>query len=206
MVACLVVNITRAQLSKEEKNNVIDSAVTLMNKAYIFPDVAKQTVAYIRTQQNNKTYDTINDVNVFANKLTEDFLKICHDKHVRIFYTPDEISYKPLDKLMSIPENEKAGYAEFLKHINYGIKKVDVLRGNIGYIDFEVLCGPEFGGDVYASMMNYLEHTEALIIDLRNCGGSFSPNAVPFLCSYFFDAPEHLKDTRYNDSTKFEQS
>jgi hypothetical protein len=133
-------------------------------------------------------------------------VSVCHDKHVHIFYSPEVIPYKPLDELMSIPENEKADYAEFLKHINYGINKVDVLQGNIGYIDFKVLCGPEFAGGVYASMMNYLEHTEALIIDLRNCGGSFSPNAVPFLCSYFLEMPTHLKDTRYNDSSKFEQS
>lgn len=204
--SCLIINITKAQISKDEKNKVIDSAIALMNKAYIFPDVAQKTIAYIHAQQKNKVYDTINDVNAFASKLTDDFVKICHDKHVHIFYSPVSIPYKPLDKLMSIPENEKAGYAEFLKHINYGINKIDVMRGNIGYIDFQVLCGPEFGGDVYASMMGYLEHTEALIIDLRNCGGSFSPNAVPFLCSYFFEDPTHLKDTRYNDSSKFEQS
>jgi len=206
IIACLIINKTKAQLSKQEKDNVIDSAIALMNKAYIFPDVAQNTVAYIRNQQKNKVYDTINDVNAFANKLTADFVKICHDKHVRIFYSADIIPYRQLNKLMSIPDEEKAGYNEFLKHMNYGITKIDVLSGNIGYIDFNFLCGTEFAGDVYTAMMNYLAHTEALIIDLRNCGGSFSPNAVPFLCSYFFANPTHLKDTHYKDSSDFEQA
>ena len=206
IIACLIINKTKAQLSKQEKDNVIDSAIALMNKAYIFPDIAQNTVAYIRNQQKNKVYDTINDVNAFANKLTADFVKICHDKHVRIFYSADIIPYRQLNKLMSIPDEEKADYNEFLKHMNYGITKIDVLSGNIGYIDFNFLCGTEFAGDVYTAMMNYLAHTEALIIDLRNCGGSFSPNAVPFLCSYFFANPTHLKDTHYKDSSDFEQA
>lgn len=205
-VACIAFHLSKAQITVAEKNQVIDSAVDLMDRAYIFPGIAKQTVAFIRSQQKKKVYDTISNVNVFADRLTADFVSVCHDKHVHVFYSPDIIPYKPLDQLMSIPDAEKAGYAEFLKHINYGISKVDVLQGNIGYVDFKVLCGPEFAGDVYASMMDYLEHTDALIIDLRNCGGSYSPNAVPFLCSYFFDMPTHLKDTRYNDSSKFEQS
>ena len=99
IIACLIINKTKAQLSKQEKDNVIDSAIALMNKAYIFPDVAQNTVAYIRNQQKNKVYDTINDVNAFANKLTADFVKICHDKHVRIFYSADIIPYRQLNKL-----------------------------------------------------------------------------------------------------------
>ena len=140
IIGCIICNALKAQLTVADKNKTIDSAVNLMSKAYIFPEVAKQTVAFIKMQQQNKVYDTISDVNAFADKLTNDFVSICHDKHVHIFYSPEAIPYKPLDELMSIPENEKADYAEFLKHINYGINKVDVLQGNIGYIDFKVLC------------------------------------------------------------------
>ena len=42
--------------------------------------------------------------------------------------------------------------------------------------------------------MNYMAHTDALIIDLRNSNGAMSMHAIPFICSYFFETPTHLND------------
>ena len=77
---------------------------------------------------------------------------------------------------------------------NFGLAKLEILKGNIGYLDFRYLAGPEVAADTYASAMTYLANTEALIIDLRRCGGSISPDAGPMLCSYFFATPQHLGD------------
>src|SRR5690606_22560079 len=84
--------------------------------------------------------------------------------------------------------------------------KVEILKGNIGYINFNYLCSPEFAGHTYTSMMNYISHTEALIIDLRNCRGSQSPDAIPFLLSYFFNEPVHLNDLVWRKGNETRQS
>src|SRR6201999_3732024 len=108
--------------------------------------------------------------------------------------------------LMTTPESEKPGLKKFLKFINYGINKIDVLQGNIGYIDFKGFCTPEFAGDTYAAMMDYLANTDALIIDLRKCGGSGSPDAIPFFASYFFTEPQHLVDWHWRKNNVIKQA
>ncbi|MCB1025083.1 MAG: hypothetical protein KDB79_11870, partial [Acidobacteria bacterium] len=47
-------------------------------------------------------------------------------------------------------------------------------------------------GDVYTAALNYIAGADALIIDLRFNGGSMNENAIPFICSYFFEKPVHL--------------
>jgi retinol-binding protein 3 len=76
------------------------------------------------------------------------------------------------------------------------------LPGNIGYIDFKWLCGPEYAGDTYAAAMNYLSHTDALIIDLRNSNGAMSMYAIPFICSYFFEEATHLNDFYWRETNQ----
>jgi len=183
-----------AQLSKVQKAQTIDSVLKVVTERYVFPDLAKKMEAHIRKLQAAKAYDTITDGHTFAHRLTQDLRAINNDKHLNISYSPQAMPPEEERDLMSIPAAEKEQYAQMLKHINYGIRKLEVLKGNIGYLDMEVFCTPEAAGDTYAAAMNYLAHTEALIIDLRNCTGSTSPDAIPFLCSYFFETPVHLND------------
>ena len=78
--------------------------------------------------------------------------------------------------------------------------------GNIGYIDFKFLCGTEYAGDFYAAMMNYINHTDALIIDFRKCGGAMSDNVISFLCSYFFADKTHLNDLYWRERNFTQQT
>lgn len=195
-----------AQLTAIQKKDAIDSALKIINTRYIFPETARQMDTYIRHLQKEKAYDTFTDGNLFAQKLTADLRTICKDKHVNVDYSAEQIPYEPERDLMSIPENEKEGYGNMLKHRNYGIRKLDILKGNIGYLDVEFFCDPLYAGDTYAAAMNYISHTDALIIDLRNCVGSFSPDAVPFICSYFFESPVHLNDIYWRKDDKYVQA
>ena len=54
-------------------------------------------------------------------------------------------------------------------------------------------------------MMNYIGHTDALIIDLRNCRGAMGKDAIPFLSSYFFNEPVHLNDFKWRWNNSLEQ-
>jgi len=184
-----------AQLDRAQKSEAIDSIVKELKDRYVFPEVAGKMEAHLRQLQKAKAYDTITNGDVFAQRLTEDLRSISRDKHISIGYSVQAMPPEQERELLVIPDAEKEGFNGHLKYINnYGIRKLDVLKGNIGYLDIELFCPIEFAGHMYASAMNYLAHTDALIIDLRNCGGSISPDAIPFFCSYFFEAPVHLSD------------
>lgn len=194
-----------AQITAQQKNDAIDSIVKLMNERYTFPETAKQIEQFLRKQQTSKAYDSITDGNIFAAKLTTDVRSICNDKHVTIRYSPEVLPVSRAN-MMQISDEERKEYAEFLRLENYGVTKLEILKGNIGYIDFKFLCGTEFAGDFYAAMMNYVQHTDALIIDFRKCGGAMSDNVIPFLCSYFFADKTHLNDLFWREGNFTQQT
>jgi len=208
LLACILYNLGNAQLTTQQKNEMIDSTVKALNERYIFPDVARQMETYLRKQQQLNIYDTITNGDVFAQKLSDDLKAVSKDKHLNVAWSAEVIPPQPEIDLMNmtVPAAQKDGYGKWLKHMNYGVRKIEVLKGNIGYIDIDFFCDPAFAGDTYAAMMNYVAHTDALIIDLRKCGGSRSPDAIPFICSYFFENPVHLNDIYFRKTDSYKQS
>ena len=77
---------------------------------------------------------------------------------------------------------------------NFGIRRVERLEGNVGYIDLRRVALPQNAGASIAAAMELVSGTYALIIDLRRNGGG-SPDGVVFWCSYLFDGP----GTHFND-------
>lgn len=195
-----------AQVSKEQKSEAIDSVIKLMNERYIFPETAKKIELHLRKQQTKKAYDTITSAEGFAAALTTDIRSICNDKHVTIRYSAEPLTIDRGKNMMQIPEEERKAFSEFLRFENYGVRKIDILKGNIGYIDFKFMCGTEYAGDFYAAMMNYINHTDALIIDFRRSNGAMSDNVIPFLCSYFFADKTHLNNLYWRDGDVTQQS
>lgn len=183
----------KAQINKTTNDSVVQMLAAKLETQYVHPEKGAAAAKTIRQYQKEKRYSGITDATTLATKLTADLQGLLHDKHLRVSYSADVLA--PVEAMQTeIPESEKARYADYLRHDNYGIANLSVLKGNIGYIDFKYFCTPEFAGDSYAAMMNYVAGTDALIIDLRKCGGSQSPDAIPFIASYLFDKPVHLND------------
>lgn len=175
-----------------QHDSVVINLATKLETQYVFPDIGAEVARKLLAAHKAERYTGFNN-DALAGALTKDLQLWSADKHLRVGY-----SATPMPEVatvqMEIPAGEKAAYAEYLRRDNYGISKLEVLKGNIGYIDFKYFCTPEFAGDSYTAMMNYVANTDALILDLRRCGGSTSPDAIPFICSYLFDKPVHLND------------
>ena len=88
---------------------------------------------------------------------------------------------------------------------NFGIRRVERLDGNVGYLDVRRVAVPANAGPAIAAAMELVAGTYALIIDLRhNHGGS--PEGVVFWCSYLFDErPVHLNDIFHADTGETRQ-
>jgi hypothetical protein len=182
-----------AQLLREQKKVIIDSVESVLNRYYVFPETAAKMSDHLRKQLATGKYDALNDEKRFAAELTADLYSIGHDKHVRVSYAASVLPAEEADPF-KMTEVEKRSFGQWVLAENYGVNKLEILPGNIGYIDFKWFCGTEYGAETYTAAMNYIAHTDALIIDLRNCQGSMSDNVIPFLCSYFFETPTHIND------------
>ena len=193
-------------LETPQQTETVNTLLKMVKERYIFEDVAKKIDSYISQKLQKNAYQDLKDPAEFANALTRDLQFVSGDKHLRLRYSAEVLPKQQETEIMEIPPSEKENFGKMLRYENYGIRKLEVLKGNIGYLDIAFFCAPEFAGDTYAAALNYLAHTDQLIIDLRKCGGSTSPDAIPFICSYFFETPVHLNDLQWRKGNKVTQA
>ncbi len=194
-------------LSAAERQQMLQAASQQLSTRYALPEVATRLAQQVRTHQHR--YAAIQDGPALASQLTADLYAIAHDKHLNIGYHPEGV---PADQVWTAqPTAEQragqlAAMREGMKRENFGILDLSVLQYNIGYLNLKYLADPEVAGDSYVAALNYLAHTDALILDLRQCGGAASQYAIPLLCSYFFAEPTHLNDWRWREGNRTQQS
>jgi retinol-binding protein 3 len=157
----------------------------------------------IRDRVSKKEYDQITSAKEFATKLTNDLQEVSHDKHLRVRYSYRAIPERGPQREPTAEEREqqKRDFA----WMNHGFQKVERLRGNIGYLEFLNFMDPDLGADTVAAAMNFINGTDALIIDMRNNGGG-NPAMVALVCSYLFGPePVHLNDLYWREGNRTDE-
>jgi len=190
-------NTNTATVTEKEQQEIIDSISLLLNKKYIFPEVAQKMSDFILLNFKNGSYSPITDPVVFSERLTTDLLSISNDKHIRVKFNP--VLIKEIREANKNPGQDEvpASVLERWKTNNYGFKEVKILEGNIGYLDLRNFGDTKLGGETAVAAMNFLSNTNALIIDLRKNGGG-SSQMIQLITSYLFDSePIHLNNFYY---------
>ena len=171
---------------------LIDSLCSSINKHYIFPQKGIQISKYLKEQYNKGVYGGIKDPNKLAYQFIGDVRKVHYDSHFNIIYQqPSEP--KPEQNLNEREEQMKNEMA-FEKASNFNFKKLEILPGNIGYMQFNGFTGNIEGAKpTLTAAMTFLKNSKAIIIDLRYNGGG-SPEMVNQVESYFFKERVHMVD------------
>src|SRR5688572_17333887 len=185
------------------RTQVIDGIIKRLNDSYVFPEVAKNMEVSIRDRIAKKEYDQITSAKQFAMTLTKDLQAVSNDKHLRVRYSHAPIPERGPRREPTAAEREQR--QRELTWMNHGFTKVERLRGNIGYLEFGHFADEELGAETVASAMNFINGTDALIIDLRNNGGG-NPNMVALVCSYLFGSePVHLNDLYWREGNRTDE-
>ncbi len=80
------------------------------------------------------------------------------------------------------------------RHVQVKIGTPRILDGNVGFIEIKRFYRADLAGDALADAMQQLAHTDALIIDVRECHGG-DPVMVVLAASWLFDGrPQHWSD------------
>jgi len=168
---------------------IVDRVSAALNEHYVFPDVAKKMEASLRQKLKAGAYDKLANSAELAEVLTRDLREVSKDKHLSVRYAPSQ----PPETDPNGPKDPavRERLRRELASVNFGFEKVERLPGNVGYLDLRGFIGAEFAGETAVSAMNFLAHSDAVIIDLRKNGGG-DPSMVQLLTSYFFDEPTHL--------------
>src|SRR5687767_4734370 len=185
------------------RTQVIDGILKRLNDSYVFPEVAKKMEQSIRERVAKKEYDQITSAKEFAATLTKDLQAVSNDKHLRVRYSHEPIPERGPRREPTAAEREQRG--RDLNWMNHGFAKVERLRGNIGYLEFLNFMDDELGADTVAAAMNFVNGTDALIIDMRSNGGG-NPAMVALVCSYLF-GPErvHLNDLYWREGNRTDE-
>jgi len=185
-----------ASVDRGEKNTVVEAAAAVLEKQYVFPEMAKTMAALLQKNLKAGTYDSIVGADEFARKLTEDMQSISHDLHLGVGYAPERIrAEKTTDEAAKKAALERQKKLDRID--NYGFKEIKILSGNIGYLKFNHFSDAQEAFRVAVGAMAFLANVDALIIDLRENGGG-NPEMIQLLSSYFFAGdPKHLNSFYY---------
>ncbi len=186
------------------KGRVVASLDTLLRERYVDEALGVKIAKSIRKNLNGGKYDDENDVEAFAQALGRDLLELSNDRHLRIRYNP-EMAQMVADT-GGMNDAGMARMREEARRSNYGFQKVEILPGNIGYLDLRQFAQAEMGAATAVAAMNFLMNSDALIIDLRKNGGG-DPSQVQLLCSYLFSAeePVHLNSLYHRETDQTNQ-
>jgi retinol-binding protein 3 len=185
------------------RTKVIDTILKRLNDSYVFPEVAKKMEQSIRERVAKKEYDQITSAKEFATTLTKDLQAVSNDKHLRVRYSHQPIPERGERREPSAEEREQ--FKRDMTWMNHGFAKVERLRGNLGYLEFSHFADENLGADTVAAAMNFINGTDALIIDLRNNGGG-NPAMVALVCSYLFGPePVHLNDLYWREGNRTDE-
>ena len=192
------------QLSGRE---IVTKALELLRANYVFPEQARQAATAIEARLEAGEYDDLDEITL-TERLTRDLQEITGDRHLRVVLGGGP---GPRRQRIGEPEEPKDHEARRLamrrmgRLDNFGIRQVERLDGNVGYLDVRRVAVPANAGPAIGAAMELVAGTYALIIDLRhNHGGA--PEGVVFWCSYLLDErPTHLNDIFHADTGETRQ-
>jgi hypothetical protein len=192
---CVSSFLLKAQPSQKPINVkvLIDSIDRALFRTYIFPEKSKIMAEHLRSQWKKGAYKSVTDPKQLAAKLGEDIQSVHHDGHLRVNYDPD-FAREILQSRPSATAGVDSVALQRERSRNFGFKKVEILNGNIGYVQFSGFSGMiQEAKPIISEAFRFVSTTDAIIVDLRRNGGG-SPHMVKHIASYFV-----LQRTRLND-------
>jgi hypothetical protein len=163
-------------------HDTVASIRALIQEKYFDTSAIPGIEAALTAAEQRGAYAGATDLKDLSARLNKTLDQASHDKH--LFVSPSELpaatSTEP-----ALPRAERA------RLDNYGMKRAEILDGNVGYLQITAFYRANEGAETLQAAMNFVAHTDALILDLRNNGGGSSDTAIQLL-SYFFNDPGRL--------------
>jgi Peptidase family S41/N-terminal domain of Peptidase_S41 in eukaryotic IRBP len=206
---------------------IVTTALSLLRANYVFPEVAEQAATAVEAKLAAGEYDDLDEITL-TERLTCHLQEVTDDKHLRVRLGggprpgpgggpggpgpggpgpggPGPGGPGPGDAEPRDREARRLAMRQMGRMDNFGIHRVERLKGNVGYLDVRRVAMPSNAGPAIAAAMELVAGTYALILDLRHNGGG-APDGVAVWCSYLLDErPVHLNDIFHADTGETRQ-
>jgi hypothetical protein len=183
IVAAFPGGLARAQVDQKLtpaiRSAVIDSIAAKLERIYVEPDTGRMIGQSLQAKLEAGAYDKLDNPAQFAEMVTRDLRALNGDLHLGLRYSPTP----PAGALPGgSPPRRMDGRRQ-----NFGLGKVEILDGNVGYLEITGFMGLPGYQDVVVDALRFLSRTDAVIIDLRRNGGG-SGEMSHFVFSHFLDS------------------
>lgn len=171
-----------------ETARIVNLVAVQMEQSYVFPDVGRKVAEQLRSKLRRDAYRAAPG-EPLAVELSNDLRSLTGDGHLSVVYSP-----------VPLPAEDSAANAEMGRRdseqyygpkLNYGFRKMELLPGNVGYLEVTVFAPLDWAGPVATAAMRMVAQVDALIIDLRRNGGGHG-ETVQWLESYLFERPQQV--------------
>lgn len=183
------------------RDSVIDGAIAKLRERYVFEETVEAMAEALERRRRRGEYDAVTSGPEFAELLTAHLREVSDDLHLRVNFSPVASPPPPANPEPNPEAREQ--YRQQMARVNCGFEKVEILPGNVGYLKFNMFADPAVCAPTATAAMNFLQHVDALIVDMRDNGGG-APEMVAYVTSYLFETPTHLNDlyNRAEDTTR----
>jgi tetratricopeptide (TPR) repeat protein len=187
-------------INNRQKSEVISLVKQKLIERYVDLNKAKKTSEIIIDNLKSGSYNSIENPNEFAKRLTNDVQLVSKDLHLKIRFEPKRITKlkQQVSKDDSIQLHRRR--IKSMAKTNFGFNEVKILKGNIGYLDIKYFADARYAKETLDASMLFLKNTNAIIIDLRENKGGV-PSTLKLLASYFYEETPVLLSRFYNRST-----
>lgn len=177
-------------ISKQEVSQAVTKIASLVKGEYVFEGRGQSISDSLLKKLKQGEFINVKDWQSLADSLTITIQALSNDGHMYIRNEPKTVKgLIESEKRANIATENSTGedpffYGEDAAMRNFGFSEVRILKDNIGYIKLsEINISEKSLPTLYASMQ-FVAHTKALIIDLRDNGGGGSDVGAVFP-SYF---------------------
>jgi hypothetical protein len=194
----------KREISEKFRAETIQTLLQLLKDKYAYPEIALKMEREINERRKRGEYDSLQDGDKLAEKITKDLRRVFDDKHLKLSYSAEPISMQSGKAGAPSPEEIEAARRKQTRE-NFGAPRIEILKGNIGLIQLNYFAPLSWAADTYAAMMNFVADTDALILDLRQNSGSFDIDTAPFISSYLFEKPVKVGDINLRETNENRQ-
>lgn len=171
-------------MGQSEAHRIVPRIAGELERHYVDAESGRRLAARLTASLDSGAYAATTGAQL-AERLTAELRAASGDGHLGVEYSATPI-----------PEEDRAANGEMDRRdrlryygpqLNFGFRSVQLLPGNIGYLDLRVFAPLDWGGETATAAMTMLANADALVIDLRQNGGGHGEMAQ-WLASYLLGA------------------
>lgn len=183
--------LAQTAMNADERAESVRALASIVRDEFFDEARAHALADALETDLAQGAYDDVTDAEGLAARISEQLHAA--DRHFGVQFIGPETAAAMIARRSQAEEGGPAQRPEDpwgpLRRANFGFASVEILPGNIGYIDLRQFAPITPAVDTARAALDFVANTDAVIFDLRqNVGGA--PSMVQFLISHFLDPEE----------------